>query len=381
MMKKNFFQDHNKLICPLSEDKNFKLVFSIKRFPIYMGTVRKNHNIKKKNMNFYINKKTGSVQIYPRVELSKLYFKSHGSGKIGETWQQHHQAFFNFIKLKSNQNILEIGGGHNSISLKSNKKINLTSFEPNVNNMSSKKKRVIKEFFSSNSLKKHNLFHKFDVVVHSHLFEHIYEPKNFLKAVHKSLKTKGKHIFSVPNMDMMIKNNISSSMNFEHPYFLNKNIIKDLLSETGFKIIEKKYFKNSHSIFYKTIKLQEKNNLKKKNFYKKNLKLFKNLNKNWKRDVESLNKSLNKKKNNYLFGAHIFSQNLIQYGLKINNISGILDNDTEKQNEYLYGTKIKVFCPKILREKTDPVVILRAGTYNSEIKKQLISINKSVKFL
>ena len=41
-------------------------------------------------MNFYINK-TGSVQIYPRVELSKLYFKSHGSGKIGKTWQEHHQ--------------------------------------------------------------------------------------------------------------------------------------------------------------------------------------------------------------------------------------------------------------------------------------------------
>ena len=51
-MKKNFFQDHNKLICPLSEDKNFKLIFSIKRFPIYMGTVRKNHKIELRTSSF-----------------------------------------------------------------------------------------------------------------------------------------------------------------------------------------------------------------------------------------------------------------------------------------------------------------------------------------
>ena len=379
-MKKNFFQDHNKLICPLSEDKNFKLIFSIKRFPIYMGTVRKNHKIEKKNMNFYINKKTGSVQIYPRVELSKLYFKSHGSGKIGKTWQEHHKVFFKFIKLKSKQDILEIGGGHNSISFKSNKKNKITSFEPNANYMNSNKE-VIKEFFSSNSLKKYNLFNKFDVVVHSHLFEHIYEPKTFLKSIHKSLKLNGKHIFSVPNMDMMIKKNISSSMNFEHPYFLNENIIKNLLSETGFKIVEKQYFKNAHSIFYKTVKINQKNDVKIVNFYKKNLKIFKNLNQSWKRDVIKINKSLSKKHNNYLFGAHIFSQNLIQNGLKVENIAGILDNDTDKQGQYLYGTKIKVFSPNILKVISNPVIILRTGAYNDEIKKQLSDINKSAKFL
>ena len=133
-------------------------------------------------------------------------------------------------------------------------------------------KVVIKEFFSSNSLKKYNLYDKFDVVVHSHLFEHIYDPKPFLESIHKSLKTNGKHIFSVPNMHMMIKKNISSSMNFEHPYFLNESVIKDLLSEIGFKIIKKQYFKNSHSIFYKTIKVY-KNKIKINNFYKK-LKTF-----------------------------------------------------------------------------------------------------------
>ena len=54
------------------------------------------------------------------------------------------------------------------------------------------------------------------------------------------------------------------------------------------------------------------------------------------------------------------------------NIIGILDNDKDKQNEYLYGTKLKVFSPLILKKYNDPVVILRAGEYNSEIKNQIL---------
>ena len=36
----NFFQDHKRLICPISGSKKFKLLFRIKKFPIYMGTVK-----------------------------------------------------------------------------------------------------------------------------------------------------------------------------------------------------------------------------------------------------------------------------------------------------------------------------------------------------
>ena len=39
-----------------------------------MGVVKKNFNAEFKNMNFWINKFSGTVQIYPRVPLKKLYF-------------------------------------------------------------------------------------------------------------------------------------------------------------------------------------------------------------------------------------------------------------------------------------------------------------------
>ena len=49
----------------------------------------------------------------------------------------------------------------------------------------------------------------------------------------------------------MIQNNQSNAMNFEHPYFLEEDLVDQLLKGCGFKIIKKKYFKN-HSIFYQT---------------------------------------------------------------------------------------------------------------------------------
>ena len=75
--------------------------------------------------------------------------------------------------------------------------------------------------------------------MHSHLFEHIYQPQDFLNSIHNSLKDNGLHIFAVPNMEPMIKKGIASAMNFEHPFFLNEYSIEILLKKTGFKILEK----------------------------------------------------------------------------------------------------------------------------------------------
>ena len=83
-----------------------------------MGTIDKKQKYFFKSLNFLINKESGSVQIFPRVDLKKLYFKSHGSGKIGNVWQNHHKKFYNFLDIKNKNKIIEIGGGHNPISAK-----------------------------------------------------------------------------------------------------------------------------------------------------------------------------------------------------------------------------------------------------------------------
>ena len=83
----------------------------------------------------------------------------------------------------------------------------------------------------------------------------------------------------------------------------------------------------------------------------------------------------------YLFGAHVFAQYLISFGLKTEKIICLLDNDSNKQGKRLYGTSLQVASPKILRGVTNPVVILKAGVYNDEIKQQILGeINENVDF-
>ena len=57
------------------------------------------------------------------------------------------------------------------------------------------------------------------MIIHSHLFEHVYDPNLFLKNVYDTLKNDAFHIFSVPNLKLMIQKGYANAMNFEHPYF------------------------------------------------------------------------------------------------------------------------------------------------------------------
>lgn len=71
----------------------------------------------------------------------------------------------------------------------------------------------------------------------------------------------------------------------------------------------------------------------------------------------------------------------MNFGLNDDLIISILDNDPKKQSKRLYGTKFFVESPNILTNKDRPIVVLRAGIYDDEIKNQITSINKSTVFI
>ena len=79
----------------------------------------------------------------------------------------------------------------------------------------------------------------------------------------------------------------------------------------------------------------------------------------------------------FLFGAHVFSQYLLSFGLDQSKICGILDNSPLKIGKRLYGTNLSVFDPKIIIDD-DVGVILKVGSYRNEIIAQLKTINPNV---
>jgi len=368
--------------CPITGENDLELLHSFKNFPIYMGCVNSNQNDDVlSDMNWFIGKKNGVIQLNPLIPLETLYSQSHGSGTVGKLWELHHKSFAEFISKFKLQNILEIGSGHGKLIenyFNYYPDSRWTVVEPNPKIKKDHRIKVYQGLFDENF----NFNNNIEGVVHSHVIEHLYFPHNLLKNIYNKIKIGTFHIFSVPNLEVMIEKKYTNALNFEHTLFLNEELIEEILEVSGFEIIEKKKFMEDHSIFYATKKIDA---CKKKIFnnnYKKNKEIYKKYIDFHKELVTNINKKINETQTEiYLFGAHVFSQFLLNFGLKENKIKCILDNDEKKQDKRLYGTNLKVYSPKILRSVRNATVILRSGVYNNEIKNDIINnINKNVVF-
>jgi SAM-dependent methyltransferase len=337
------------------------------------------------DMNWSISQESGAIQLNPLLPLDVIYKEQHGSGCVGDLWNEHHLAFAKFVYSFNFKTVLEIGGLHGILSkLYQNLDgtIDWTIIEPNPIPVNGVTAHFIKGYFDD----QFKFDKQVDAILHSHVFEHIYDPHIFLNHISNFL-SEGKYmLFSLPNLEEMLKRKYTNAINFEHTIFLTQPYIEYLLSRYHFRVIKKEYFKEDHSIFYACIrdsKVQSSD--LPKGLFEYNKKLFLEYVNYHHQLINELNfkiKTLQKNQKLYLFGGHVFSQYLISYGLNVKRIDCIIDNDFNKQGKRLYGTDFKVFSPKILSKDNDPVVILKAGVYNQEVKKDILeNINSNTSFL
>ena len=153
-----------------------------------------------------------------------------------------------------------------------------------------------------------------------------------------------------------------------------------MLAKHGFRLLKKEYFLDDHSIFYATVRDSTvKPVALPEGLYEKNKQLYLEYVTYHKELIKDLNSRMaNTKQPIYLFGAHVFAQYLLAFGLDATRIICLLDNDPKKQGKRLYGTNLNVQSPKVLRDVRDPIVIMKAGVYNHEIKTDILeNINQS----
>jgi len=372
---------HIRTTSLLSPRSALERLHTFKDFPVFMGCTdapQKNDIVA--DMVWDICKKTGLIQLRKLLPLEVLYMDQHNDG-TGKVWKDHYAAFAKFLYKYKPKNILEIGGAHDQIAQnfwKFDPRVKWTTVEPNPQHITSDKIRVIKAWFDESF----TIDAPIDTVIHSHVFEHAYEPIKFIEHIGRFLKKGERHIFTFPNLLAMLEKKWTNCLNFEHTAFLTEEITDYVLKKEGFIILEKQYYGHPHSIFYAT----EKSSRPKKkpsvpNKYKQYKTLYKDYITYHLDMIKGLNSQMKRCKDPvYLFGAHIFSQTLIQFGLKTDSIVSILDNSPLKQGKRLYGTNFFVHSPEILRGKGKVKVILKAGTYNEEIAKQVLQINSNVEF-
>ncbi|MCD4706071.1 class I SAM-dependent methyltransferase, partial [bacterium] len=340
----------------LSGENNLEQLYAFKDFPVFMGCVNApQYKDLAADMSWEICRDTGLIQLKKLLPLDILYLDQHNDG-IGKVWQDHYLAFSKFLRKYKPKKVLEIGGAHDHIArnyMEMDSSIKWISVEPNPQYINNKKIKVIKDWFDD----KFTLDENVDTIIHSHVFEHTYSPFEFISHIGKFLKIGDKHIFTFPNMLEMLKRKFTNCLNFEHTIFLTEYFTDYILQKQGFKIIEKEYYGDPHSIFYATQKIVSgDNDIILENKYIEYKKIFMNFI-NYHLDiVNNLNNKIEKSsKSVYLFGGHIFSQYLINFGLKEDRIESILDNSPIKQNKRLYGTSLNVFSPKILKKKDNVV--------------------------
>ena len=197
---------------------------------------------------------TGLIQLRHLFPLELVYKFPHNDG-IGKVWENHDKALCSFIESIGAKTILEIGSGTGRLGnlFTSKRDTNhWTGLEPNhsYKTIAGPNFTHLREWFNESYVIKTH----YDAIVHSHVFEHTYDPRKFLKTIHKQIGNKTIHIFSVPNLFKSFKNMFTNQLNFEHTVFITEDILDILLKQVGFKIIKKQYHKELSSIFYACIK-------------------------------------------------------------------------------------------------------------------------------
>ena len=365
-------------------NKDLEDLYTFKNFPVFMGCTNKDKSTDLlSDMNWKISQNSGMIQLNPLLPLDIVYSAEHGSGTTGKAWDEHHDAFAQFINKYEIKNILEIGGLHGILAQKYfnlDGKAKWTIIEPNPIIPESIPVKVITGFFNNDFISEE----KFDAIIHSHLLEHVYNPDEFMSHQSSFMKDDDLLLFTLPNMQVMLENKYTNCINFEHTMYLIEPYIEYFLNKHNFEIVEKQYFRKDHSIFYCAKKTS--NNIVTKlpnNLYELNKNTFQKYIDYHVEDVNKINEITSKTMVPvYLFGAHVFSQYLISFGLDTSNIVCLLDNDTRKEDKRLYGTSLISKSPKILKDIPEVLVILRAGVYNDEVKKDILTnINPNVIFI
>jgi hypothetical protein len=181
----------------------------------------------------------------------------------------------------------------------------------------------------------------------------------------------------------MIEDKFTNGLNFEHTYQIDPEYLERLMTECGFRLVDREdfndynpmmVFEKSHVFSAPSVSGFEPPKMEQR--YGDNKKIFLALVKYHKKNAENINRQIKGHKNAYLFGCHVFSQYLLEFGVDIRLLKGIIDNDPSKQGDVLYGTDLLTYPSIVVKGMDDVAVVVQAGIYTDEITHKLLSYNK-----
>ena len=283
-----------------------------------------------------------------------------------------------FFKDTKQPKILEIGSGSGE-QLEEFKKqgFSVIGVEPSEklsNYANNNGIKTLTTFFDENSREElKNELGLMDSVVTSYTFDHIPKINNVLDNINFIMKEEGILIIEVHDLDLIIDRNEYCLFEHEHYTYLNKETMKQFLSNHGFELLTYELLNENEKRANSLLTIAKKNvNVEK---YEVNVENQLNKISNLKFNIEdSILRieaflELNKNKNIVAYGAG--GRGIMTLaGIKNSNLlSFLVDKNPKDENIFAPKTNLPVYhIDKLLDFRADIIIVFSFGYYNEIVK-------------
>jgi 2-polyprenyl-3-methyl-5-hydroxy-6-metoxy-1,4-benzoquinol methylase len=317
----------------------------------------------------------GTVQLAALAPLDLVYQTQH-NGAVGGVWARHHAALAAFVAERAPHRVVEVGGASGALAREyaaTHDFASWTVVEPNPTFTPQPPIHLVTAYVEEVA----DVVAGADAIVHSHLLEHLYRPRAFLRTIREQARPDATMLLSVPNLPSLLEQSGANAINFEHTYFFDLPLLEWMLRDAGFTVEDTRAFER-HSFFLAARPDAEPGTAGPPPDARGGARAFVRFVAAARADARALAaRAAAFDGPVYLFGAHVFSQFLIGCGFPPERAVVVLDNDPAKQGLRLYGTPLTVQPPAVL-DGVGAAVIVRATHYTAEITDQLRALAPGV---
>ena len=387
---------------------NNKLILDLGLHPFADTFISKNKLKKKEpiiSLKVYLCKKTGIIQVgnitkaEERYNLYDYSYTSANSEYSRNHWKNFYKDIIKFLKKKQ-INVYEIGS-NDGFLLSNFKKfghkvmgIDASKFMTSLANKN-KIFTLQKIFNFKNSKEILKKYGRCDLIIANNVLNHSNDPMDFIKGVHNILSDKGTFVFELPYWLKTVNTQKFDQIYHEHITYFTVLMAFNVLKKNNFqikKITQNNYHGGSIRVFSQKslqpklndkisryIKLEKEKGLFKIKTYKK---IFKFIKKKKKEVVDQIKYYKSKKYVIVGIGAAAKANTLINtFDLNYNHINFITESSKYKIGKFTPKSRIPIYNDKKLAKYKKICAILFTWNLKTQLKKKLLSINKSINFI
>ena len=232
---------------------------------------------------------------------------------------------------------------------------------------------------------------KFDLIVATHILEHLYTPDIVLKNIKKNLSNDGLLLIEVPLWEREDLQPLGV-LSFEHLNYFCEDTLSRILQESGYDIIH--ISKNYNINHYPVITIIAKVGVNKKQVYDTDVDVIKEKNKKlltsylkrehvfWKEKEKNIISQSNIFVPTYIYGGGIHTSQLLSMTNIVGKltITAIFDGSITKQGKHIFD--INILPPEIIKKiPSGSNIIISSKVFELEIEKRIFSYRNDVNII